>query len=256
VFNGHIAGVLIGQGSARLLALAAPGFRRLEAIALVGAQPLWMQFVVAFDVKDHLEYGVHNLLRRVNWLSNFHRVHQSIEQMDWVGNFRFHRMEIVVYRGLTYVPLAVLGVDGRVLLVIAVASTLIGHLHHSNLDITWGPLRDVSNSPRMHVWHHDRAWPSDRPRGLNDGVSLSARGWSFGTAWWPSREERLHRQPERLGFDGVETYPSRLIDRLLDPLSRSWSRRWTARSGVRRALNRAHRCAARAEPRAQMYTAR
>lgn len=225
VFNGHYAGVLIAWATSRLLAVAAPGLERLEAIQLIAAQPLWAQFVVFFVGKDLLEYGVHNLLHRVPWLWGFHKVHHTIEQLDWIGNFRFHWMEIVVYRSLTYVPLAVLGADGRVILAIAVVSTLIGHLNHSNLDVTWGPLRYLLNSPRMHVWHHDRAWPSDRPRGVNFGISLSAWDWLFGTAWWPSRAERPTQQPDRLGFDGLEDYPRSLRDRILYPLSRSWLRR-------------------------------
>ncbi len=225
VFNGHYAGVLIAWGTTRLLAFAAPGFERLEAVKLVASQPLWLQFVVFFVGKDLLEYGVHNLLHRVTWLWNFHKVHHTIERLDWIGNFRFHWLEIVVYRALTYVPLAVLGVDGRVILAIAVVSTLIGHLNHSNLDITWGPFRYLLNSPRMHVWHHDRAWPADRPRGLNFGISLSLWDWLFGTAWWPSRAERPTQQPDRLGFDGIEDYPRNLRDRILYPLSWTWARR-------------------------------
>lgn len=225
VFNGHSAGVLIAWATSRLLAFAAPGFERLEAIQLIASQPLGVQFAVFFVGKDLLEYGVHNLLHRVSWLWKFHKVHHTIEQLDWIGNFRFHWMEIVVYRSLTYVPLAVLGADGRVILAIAVVTTLIGHLNHSNLDVTWGPLRYVLNSPRMHVWHHDREWPSDRSRGVNFGISLSVWDWLFGTAWWPSRAERPTQQPERLGFDGLEDYPRNLRDRILYPLSLWWARR-------------------------------
>lgn len=223
-FNGHYAGVLLAWATSRLLVFAAPGFERLEAVKLVVAQPLWAQFAIFFVVKDLLEYGVHNLLHRVSWLWEFHKVHHSIEQLDWIGNFRFHWMEIIVYRGLTYAPLAILGVDGRVILAIAVVSTLIGHLNHSNLNITWGPLRYVLNSPRMHVWHHDRAWPQDRPNGANFGISLSLWDWLLGTAWWPSREERPTQQPERLGFAGMERYPRTTWDRILFPLSRLWSK--------------------------------
>jgi sterol desaturase/sphingolipid hydroxylase (fatty acid hydroxylase superfamily) len=32
------------------------------------------------------------------WLWEFHKVHHSIEELDWIGNFRFHWMEIVVYK--------------------------------------------------------------------------------------------------------------------------------------------------------------
>jgi sterol desaturase/sphingolipid hydroxylase (fatty acid hydroxylase superfamily) len=224
IFNGHYAGYLISLGTGRLLRWASPGFDELEAVNLVAAQPLLLQFVVFFVLKDLLEWGVHNLLHRVPWLWSFHKVHHSIEQLDWIGNFRFHWMEIVVYRALTYVPMAVLGVDGRVILAIAVVTTLIGHLNHSNLFISWGPLRYVLNSPRMHVWHHDRSWPADRPKGVNFGIAFSAWDWLFGTAWWPSTDERPAQQPAQLGFEGIERYPRRLVDRLTYPLSLLWQR--------------------------------
>ncbi len=223
-FNGHMAGVLVAMATGRVLGWAAPGFERLEAVRMIAAQPLWLQFVVFFVLKDLMEWGVHNLLHRVPWLWEFHKVHHTIEELDWIGSFRFHWMEIVVYRGLTYAPLAILGVDGQVILAIAVVATLIGHLNHSNLDLTWGPLRYVLNSPRMHVWHHDRQWPAERSRGVNFGISLSLWDWLFGTAWWPSVEERPEQQPERLGFPGLERFPRSFVERLTSPLSKLWRR--------------------------------
>lgn len=235
VFNGHFAGVLLAAATAPLLDWWAPGFHKVEAIRLISAQPFWIRFVVFFVLKDLLEWGVHNLLHRVPWLWEFHKVHHSIEQLDWIGNFRFHWLEIVVYRSLTYLPLAVLGAGGNVILAIAVVATLIGHLNHSNLCLSWGPLRYVLNSPRMHVWHHARKWPADRPSGANFAICLSLWDWLFGTAWWPSERERPEQQPERLGFVGMESYPRSLFSRFLFPISRLWGGRGGAAKGMTRA---------------------
>lgn len=223
-FNGHFAGVLLALAAGHLLASAAPGIEKVEAVRLIASQPLWIQFVLFFVLKDFLEWGVHNLLHRVPWLWNFHKVHHTIEELDWIGSFRFHWMEIIVYRGLTYLPLAVLGADGRVLLAIAVLATLIGHINHSNLYLSWGPLRYVINSPRMHVWHHARKLPADHPRGANFGISLSLWDWLFGTAWWPDAEECPEQQPGSLGFRDMEQYPQSLIDRFAYPVSKLWNR--------------------------------
>ena len=225
IFNGHYAGVLLALGVSRVLAWANPTYEQIEAVKLIASQPLWAQFLGFFVLKDLLEWGVHNLLHRVPWLWEFHKLHHSIERLDWIGNFRFHWMEILVYRGLTYVPLALLGADALVLLPIAVVSTLIGHFNHSNLRISWGPMRYVFNSPRMHVWHHDRDWPPEHPRGVNFGICLSLWDWVFRTAWWPSERECPGQQPERLGFRGMDEYPSALRDRLVYPVSRIWTRR-------------------------------
>jgi len=227
VFNGHFAGVLVALGADVALRWATPAVEWAEAVRALGGAPLWAQGLVAFVSKDLVEWCGHNLLHRVPWLWEVHKLHHSIVDLDWIGNFRFHWGEIVVYRALTYFPLAVLGVDARVLLVLAAVGTLIGHLNHSNLDLTWGPLRYVLNSPRMHVWHHDLEWPADRPRGVNFGIALSVWDWLFGTAYWPSEAEAPTQQPARLGFSGMDRFPTGLLGRLLYPASLLWQRRAT-----------------------------
>lgn len=219
-FNGHYAGILFAHAAAFLFAWAMPGIDRARSLNLLSAEPAWVQFVAFFLLKDFLEWGIHILLHRVPWLWEFHKLHHSIEELDWIGNFRFHWMEIIVYQGLMYFPLVILGVDGGVILVIAVVLTLIGHLNHSNLDISWGPLRYVINSPRMHVWHHDRDWPDNRAFGLNFGIALSIWDWLFGTAYWPDRETSPEQQPRRLGFEGIERFPRALTARFFYPLTK------------------------------------
>lgn len=225
VFNGHYAGILLAHLAAFLFAWAAPAIENANSLNLLAAQPLWLQFIAFLVLKDFLEWTIHNLLHRVPWLWEFHKLHHSIEELDWIGNFRFHWMEIVVYQSITYFPLVILGIDARVILAIAVVVTLIGHLNHSNLNITWGPLRYLLNSPRMHVWHHDYAWPADRPYGVNFGIALSIWDWLFGTAWWPDPNAATQQQPNRLGFHGIENFPRGILARFTYPLSRLWSHR-------------------------------
>ena len=95
---------------------------------------------------------------------------------------------------------------------IAVVSTLVGHLNHANLRLSYGPLRYLINSPRMHLWHHDVVL--HQRSGQNFGIVLSLWDWLFGTAVWPADRE----QPERLGFHGQRRFPRDLPRRLLWPL--------------------------------------
>lgn len=219
-FNGHYAGILVASVAAYSFWWAADGIEAARSLHLLSHRPLWVQFIAFFVLKDFLEWAIHRLLHRVSWLWEFHKLHHTILELDWIGNFRFHWMEIVVYQGLTYLPLVILGVDGGVILVIAVLGTLIGHLNHSNLDISWGPARYLINSPRMHVWHHDRDWPSDRPYGVNFAICFSAWDWLLGTAWWPGPAESPRQQPERLGFEGIDRFPKSLLGRFFHPLTR------------------------------------
>lgn len=225
VFNGHYAGLLLASLSNWALQSASEwywGHRlpSLPSVALFSDSPLWIQFVVFLVVKDFLEWCVHNLLHRVSWLWEFHKLHHSIEELDWIGNMRFHWMEIVVYRGVTYFPLFLLGVNSQVILWIAVFGTLIGHLNHSNLNLNWGPLRYVLNSPRMHVWHHDLIL--HQKSGQNFGIIFSLWDFLLGTAYFPPQG-----QPARLGFAGMEQFPKGLLPRLIYPF---WRRRTLAES--------------------------
>jgi sterol desaturase/sphingolipid hydroxylase (fatty acid hydroxylase superfamily) len=219
VFNGHYAGVLLAAVSNWAIhSLSHLWGQRIPSVAhirLLDDSPMWVQFLTFLFVKDFLEWCIHNLLHRVPRLWEFHKLHHSITELDWIGNMRFHWMEIVLYRGLTYLPLFLLGVDGRVILWIAVFSTLIGHLNHSNLELDWGIFRWILNSPRLHVWHHDVV--NHKRSGQNFGIIFSLWDFLFGTAYFPKCQ-----QPEHLGFEGMEQFPKGLLQRLAYPF---WKRR-------------------------------
>jgi sterol desaturase/sphingolipid hydroxylase (fatty acid hydroxylase superfamily) len=215
VFNGHYAGILLAAISSWVLRSAGPWIPSSPVSAsgpvqLLMGSSLWVQFLLFLVAKDFLEWGIHNLLHRIPWLWEFHKLHHSIQELDWIGNMRFHWMEIAVYHSLTYLPLMLLGVEGRVILWIAVFTTLIGHLNHSNLRLDWGPFRYILNSPRLHVWHHDLVL--HQAHGQNFAIVFSLWDFLFGTAYFPDQG-----QPARLGFAGMETFPNGLVSRLIYP---------------------------------------
>jgi sterol desaturase/sphingolipid hydroxylase (fatty acid hydroxylase superfamily) len=110
--------------------------------------------------------------------------------------------------------MVVLGVDDSVVFAIVAVQTLLHELTHANLPWGWGPLGYVFNSPRLHAWHHDVALHGRH--GQNFSISLSLWDWLFGTAYLPAQPE----SPARLGFAGMERYPSGIWGRLWDPFAR------------------------------------
>ncbi|MBD3390778.1 MAG: hypothetical protein GF418_01975 [Chitinivibrionales bacterium] len=215
-FNGYFFGLLfkpalgsINGAIDRAFAFAA-GTAPADFRVLSG-QPVWLQFTIVLVAADFIEWCVHNLLHRNGWLWKIHRVHHSILEMDWIGNFRFHWGEIVVYQTFKYLPLALLGARWEALLMVAVFSTTIGHLNHSNLNISWGPLRYVLNSPRMHIWHHEKEHRG--PAGVNFAVVFSLWDWLLGTAYMPGEA----RVPATIGFRGQERVPDGLAMRFVAP---------------------------------------
>jgi sterol desaturase/sphingolipid hydroxylase (fatty acid hydroxylase superfamily) len=215
-FNGHFFSLLLAFGSvhsARWFAAAVD----LEGWGLsnvASGWPIWVQVLIAFVGLDFVRWCVHNLLHRVPWLWEFHKVHHGIQELDWIGSFHFHWFEVVVYRAFLYVPLIVFGFDGTVMFASAVFSTFMGHFNHANLDVDIGPLKYVFNNPRLHVWHHDR---DEVPLpGANFAIDFALWDYLFGTIWLPEED----RQPRRLGFAGIEKLGSTFAEQLVWPLWR------------------------------------
>ena len=214
--NGHWFAVLTA-GLNTWLAVQAAALLRRSGLE-IGPSPIaeWSfaaQFLAFLLLSDFLQWCIHNLLHRVPFLWTFHKVHHSITTMDWVGNFRFHWMEIFVYKSLQWLPLALLGAPGDVILAVAVFGTVWGDFNHSNLNAGLGPLRYVFNSPRMHLWHHDIS--DEGGVAKNFGIVLSLWDWIFRTVHWP-----LRRSPRALGYPGMDEMPSHLPGQLLFPLTR------------------------------------
>ncbi len=219
VFNGHYLGIILALFTGGLVArlngfLQDQGLPLPDSLALMADAPVGLQFGVFFLLKDFIEWNIHRLLHNVPWLWEFHKLHHSIERLDWIGNFRFHWAEIIVYKTLSYLPLVILGIDSTVILIIGIIWTLALNLNHANVRFDYGPLRYLLNSPRMHVWHHDVEVHGRG--GQNFGQVLSVWDWIFGTVYWPADEE----SPAKLGFEGMEFYPTSVPGRLVYPLFR------------------------------------
>ena len=217
VFNGHFLGLMLyGIAYNRVLpvldgALAEGGWTGILYRQATAEWPLVLQIIIALFVVDFLQWCVHQVLHRSNFLWKIHQVHHSVKdgEMDWIVPFRFSWLEPVIYKAATYLPLAWFGFAPEALFFHAVFGTLIGHLNHANLSWDYGPLRYLFNSPRMHLYHHDHAAPA---KGQNFGIIFSCWDWIFGTAHLPDPP------PEHIGFPGVEKVPQDFFGQLTWPL--------------------------------------
>lgn len=194
--------------------LAAAGIQNLVALN-ISSWPAWAQMLFLFVVADFMQWNIHRLLHHVPWLWNFHKIHHSVEEMGFAAHLRYHWMETIVYKGLQYIPLAMIGFSLEDFFIVHIFSVAIGHFNHANLNISWGPLRYLLNSPGMHIWHHAKNIPEGRT-GVNYGISLSLWDWLFGTAWVP-----YSGRDEKLGFEGVEKIPSTFIDQVTYPFTQN-----------------------------------
>lgn len=215
--NGHFYSVLTAGVSGATAAAASSWLHDLGLgleVSPIGSWSLGAQCATFFVLSDFLQWCVHNLLHRVPFLWTFHKVHHSIEEMDWLGNWRFHWMESVIYKSLLWLPLAWLGASPEAAFAVAVVSTIWGDFNHANLDVGLGPLGYLFNSPRMHLWHHDRS--DEGGVAKNFGIVFSLWDFIFRTAYWPR-----DRAPERLGYRGIEEMPRSFLGELAWPVRRS-----------------------------------
>jgi sterol desaturase/sphingolipid hydroxylase (fatty acid hydroxylase superfamily) len=150
--------------------------------AAVAAQPLPLQIVEIVLVADLAEYAVHRLFHRVPWLWRFHQVHHSSEHLDWLAGSRLHLVDIVVTRGLSFVPLYVFGFAPPAVYAYLVFVSFHAVFIHANVRFRLRPIEWLLVTPRFHHWHH-AAEPEAVDR--NYAVHLPLIDWLFGTSYFP-----------------------------------------------------------------------
>lgn len=107
----------------------------LQALNPMNNWPMWAILLTGFVVRDFVQWWVHRLLHRVEWLWEFHKVHHSVQEMGFAAHLRYHWMENVVYRTLEYIPLALLGIGLYDFFVIHIFTLAVGHYNHSNITV-------------------------------------------------------------------------------------------------------------------------
>ncbi len=187
------------------------GVTNLVAIE-IGSWPYALQLLLLFVVADFIQWNIHRLLHRVDWLWNFHKVHHSVKQMGFAAHMRFHFMETIVYKSIQYLPLAMIGFSIEDFFIVHMLTLAIGHINHANVGIDYGPLKYILNNPKMHIWHHAKALPEDWRYGVNFGISLSMWDYLFGTHYIPYEGKDIE-----LGYPGDESMPESFGGQVIAP---------------------------------------
>ena len=177
----------------------------MSSLALVDISmwPMWLQLVVFFIILDFVQWFTHVMLHRFDVLWRFHQVHHSVKEMGFAAHLRYHWMENILYKPLKVFGVMILGgFEPEQAYIVHFAAISIGHFNHSNIKITWGPLKYIFNNPVMHLYHHAYALPKDRNYGVNFGISLSLWDYIFKTNYIPEDSGTIE-----LGYEGDETMP-------------------------------------------------
>lgn len=204
-FNFFIFSIVIAGVYSSLEVLFGSMGITIKSLALIdiSSWPMWAQLLIFFIVLDFVQWLTHVALHRFEWMWRFHKVHHSVLEMGFAAHLRFHWMENVFYKPLKTFGVMILGgFEPEQAYIVHFIAITIGHLNHSNVHITYGPLKYIFNNPVMHLWHHVYDLPKGVKRGLNYGISLSVWDYIFRTAIIPKDDANI-----KLGYPGVEKMP-------------------------------------------------
>jgi sterol desaturase/sphingolipid hydroxylase (fatty acid hydroxylase superfamily) len=122
--------------------------------AAIGNQPVLLQAVEIIIIADVGYYLIHRMFHQFPFLWRFHAVHHSIEEMDWLAAHRVHPVDQVLTRGVSMcVPLA-MGYAPAAFVIFGAFFGWHSLLKHSNVKVSFGPLRWILATPTYHHWHH------------------------------------------------------------------------------------------------------
>lgn len=181
------------------------------ALIDISGWPMWGQLLIFFIIIDFVQWCTHILLHKYDFLWRFHKVHHSVKEMGFAAHLRFHWMENIFYKPLKTFGVMILGgFEPEQAYIVHFIAIAIGHLNHANIKITWGPLKYVFNSPVMHLYHHVKALPEGRAKGINFGISLSLWDYIFKTNYVPEESGTIE-----LGFPDEETFPKGFFGQII-----------------------------------------
>ena len=212
-FNFFIFSIII-SGFYKILDLAFGDLGITEkslALINVSSWPMWSQLLVFFVIIDFVQWFTHVLLHRYDFLWRFHKVHHSVKEMGFAAHLRYHWMENIFYKPLkTFGVMVIGGFEPSQAFIVHFIAITIGHLNHANIKITWGPLKYVFNNSVMHLYHHVKALPENREKGINFGISLSLWDYIFKTNYVPEDSGTIE-----LGFTDEEEFPKGFFGQLI-----------------------------------------
>jgi lathosterol oxidase len=177
---------------------------------LVQVQPSWLQFLEIIFIADLSQYWVHRLFHRIPILWRFHAVHHSSEVMDWLAGSRLHLVDIVATRGLTLIPLFLLGFNEGPLKAYLVFVAFWATIIHVNMRFSMSRVGAILATPLFHHWHHAAtAAAVDK----NFAIHFSFLDRLFNTYYLPAHEWPLSYGLQHLdvpeGYWAQTIYPLR-----------------------------------------------
>jgi ornithine lipid hydroxylase len=177
-----------------------------------GHWPMPAQVVLGLVVGEFGLYWAHRIAHEWMPLWRFHAVHHSSPRLWFFNTGRFHFVDTIKSMLLGAPLVALGGAPGDVLLWGSAITAFIGILTHCNVEMRFGWLNYIFNTPGLHRWHHSMDL---REGNKNYGENLVIWDLVFGTFF----NEKSRRPPAEIGIR--EAMPRTFFAQLIAPF------RWT-----------------------------
>ncbi len=169
--------------------------------------PLYAQVILAVVGSEFMLYWAHRTAHEIPFIWRFHAIHHSVEKLWIVNTGRFHFVDSLYSIILGMIPLIALGASMDVVMWLGAVTAFIGMLTHCNVEMRFGPLSWIFNTPELHRWHHSKRL---REGNTNYGENIMLWDMVFGTYF---KEDR--RPPVNIG---ITTYmPEKFTEQFLWP---------------------------------------
>ncbi|MGE4313443.1 MAG: sterol desaturase family protein [Pseudobdellovibrionaceae bacterium] len=173
--------------------------------------PQAAQIVLALIVAEFGLYWAHRIAHEWKPLWPFHAIHHSVERLWVVNTGRFHFVDTLVSIILGIGCLLIAGAPLEMIQWLSAVTAFIGVLTHCNIEMRFGFLSWIFNTPELHRWHHSRDL-SEGNRNYGENLML----WDHVFRSYFRDEKR--RPPVNVGLP--EQVPQRFIKQLSYPFHR------------------------------------
>lgn len=181
---------LLNKGLVQVLVVVSAVMGTAEAVdpaagpVWPAAWPLAAQVALGLVVAEFGLYWAHRLAHEWPVLWRFHAVHHSVEKLWFWNTGRFHFVDTFTSIIMSVPLLLLAGAPKGVMVWYSAVTAFIGILTHCNVEMRFGVLSWLFNTPGLHRWHHSMDL---REGNRNYGENLMLWDHIFGSFINPDR---------------------------------------------------------------------
>ncbi len=166
--KGTVQGLLVFGGTIGLLGM----FENPSHGVWPSEWPLWVQVILGLVAAEFGLYWVHRAGHENAIFWRFHAVHHSVTKLWFLNTGRFHFVDSLLSIVLAMLILFALGAPLEIMKWVSAITAFIGMLTHCNVEMRFGPINYIFNTPGLHRWHHSKILDEGGNRNYGENVMI------------------------------------------------------------------------------------